>query len=148
MNLNVINKIDEISDKIDFKGNSYNITYQIALCVLKKKKAFKSEKGLKGNDIYQFGTKYFPKLKGIVQKSTFSTYLSSLSRRDEIIIAKDTGSHGYYLKEPPQIKEDTSESSTNDSQTDNNKDTDTKRKEVEKKLYPILEIWLQENGIM
>ncbi|MCX6578590.1 MAG: hypothetical protein NT166_00220 [Candidatus Aminicenantes bacterium] len=108
----------------------YSEALKIATEALKKLKAIDCDNKKKADEIYDYIKKNNPSFAKEMPLSNFRGYLSAFIRDDNSEIVKESGRNGYYLK---IAEEDFSE--------------EKKPKAcIEKKLYPILEQWLQHKG--
>ena len=121
-------------------GDKLRIVETSAKSALEALKATQAKKK-KGSEIYQKAVEINPTLSQQVTEQVFKTYLSNLSNEPESNIAKDVGSHGYYLKEKALAQEVVAP--TQEPVFDSLR---AKRTEKEKLLYPILQAWLQSKG--
>lgn len=104
---------------------------KIATESLKKLKAKDSENKKKADEIYDYIKKNYPSFAKEMPLQNFRVYLSAFIRDDKSEIVKESGRNGYYLK---IAEEDLSE------------EEKKPKAYIEKKLYPILEQWLQQKG--
>jgi len=137
---------------IDFNDKKYVIVEKVAKTMLESLKASNAKKGKKSDAIYEEACKKYPEMKETISLDVFKSYLSSISRKQDSEITREIGKHGYYLKEPPSEEELASseiETGIIDVKKEPEKliervEREQERKSNEKKLYPILTNWLQE----
>lgn len=124
-------------------GDKTNLVENAAIQALEALKATPKKKK-KGGEIYKKACDLLENYEQSVSENVFKSYLSGLSRSPTSRIVKDTGSHGYYLKTAEEALEENAlvEPEEPPQETEDKKE----RKENEKLLYPILEVWLQSQG--
>jgi hypothetical protein len=113
------------------KTGKYSEALSIATESLKKLKAVNFENKKGADEIYDYIKKNNPSFVKEMPLQNFRVYLSAFIRDDNSEIVKEGGKNGYYLK---IAEEDISEEGKKP------------KASIEKKLYPILEQWLQQKG--
>lgn len=122
-------------------GEKLKIVEDAAISGLEALKATPKKKK-KGGDIYKKAIEIDESFSSKVSEQVFKSYLSTISRDSGSRIAKDVGSHGYYLKE---IKPEEETIVVDQAQVEEQV-SQVKRVEKEKLLYPILEAWIITKG--
>jgi len=113
------------------KTGKYSEALEIATESLKKLKAVDSENRKRADEIYDYIKKNKPLFAKRMPLQNFRVYLSAFIRDDNSEIFKESGKNGYYLKIAEEnLSEEEKKPKAN----------------IEKKLYPILEQWLQQKG--
>lgn len=121
-------------------GDKTKLVESAAVNALKELNATPTKKK-NGGEIYKKACELDPSYSQGVSENVFKSYLSGLSRNSASQIIKDAGAHGYYLKK--EVVADTKSEQEDEESKESRKG---ERKESEKLLYPILEVWLQSQG--
>lgn len=132
-------------------GERYEAVKQLSVEALEKMGATNCNNKKSAHDIYTKATEMQPDLTFQIPKNSFNSYLSQISKEENSSIVKELGSHGYYFNQnellnlgniidPAQGNEEVAGDSGEQSEKVKVRNSN------EKKLYKLIESWLQSKG--